>query len=211
VLVALRTAIATQEWRLLATDYRTHYAQREAEAGARPPNYAWLDQHGRRVSLGGLRGQVILLAFWEPGDRELEATLKRLKEWWREFHREGLAVIGVGLSDDLDVASQVAQAQNVPFPMVVDLENVVVPDRDPDMDSEAPSFDPDDPTMGPSPGGPRQRGEAVSPTATAFGVGHGSALLLDREGRLCEEKLSLDEKAAKQTRQTIKKYVRGEG
>jgi len=203
VLTALKTALLAQDWLLLATDYRPRYARQRVEVGSRVPNYAWLDQKGRRVSLGGLRGQMVLLAFWEPGDKELQATLKRLAGWWKDFHGRGLAIIGVGLSDDWYVARQVARSEELPFPLVVDLRNVRLAER---SEEPGPELSPE--AVGP-PGGRPDR--EVSPLAVALGVQGGEAVLLDREGRWCEGKLRLGREAAKETRQILEKYLGGRG
>jgi len=88
------------------------------------PNFAWSDYRGRRVSLASLRGKPALLVFVQPKDGKLVALLGRLARLRTEFARDGLSVLAICLSEDLNGArdaAAIAGAQAVQgLPIVTD-------------------------------------------------------------------------------------------
>ncbi len=84
------------------------------------PNFAWLDQRGRRVSLAGLRGRPALLIFMQPKDDGLIPLLKRAAALPGKFRQDDLQVLGVCFSEDLNGAAQAASLARVDFPIVTD-------------------------------------------------------------------------------------------
>lgn len=87
------SATARLSWKRLAAYPR--------ESGLPLPSFAWQDQHGRRLSLGGQRGAPTLLLVFQPKDQGLPATLRRLATLPRRFQADHLGVIAVCLSQDL--------------------------------------------------------------------------------------------------------------
>jgi cytochrome c biogenesis protein CcdA/thiol-disulfide isomerase/thioredoxin len=78
----------------------------QAAAGERLPVYfdapnfvgtqEWFNiPDGRSLSIGGLRGQVVLVDFWTYTCINCIRTLPYLEAWYRKYHRDGLEVVGV--------------------------------------------------------------------------------------------------------------------
>ena len=78
----------------------------QAAAGERLPVYfdapnftgtqGWFNTpDGRSLSIGGLRGQVVLVDFWTYTCINCIRTLPYLEAWYRRYHRDGLEVVGV--------------------------------------------------------------------------------------------------------------------
>ena len=76
--------------------------ERRVEAGQLPPNFAWLELDGSRVSLASLRGEHALLVLFQPKDGGLLPLLKRLGDLRREFQPKGMDVLALCLSEDLN-------------------------------------------------------------------------------------------------------------
>jgi thiol-disulfide isomerase/thioredoxin len=78
----------------------------EAAAGARLPvlgeapaftdTQQWFNTPGgRRLSVAGLRGRVVLVDFWTYTCINCVRTLPYVEAWYRRYHRQGLTVVGV--------------------------------------------------------------------------------------------------------------------
>jgi len=105
---------AIRSWKRLAVKHR--------DGRGPTPNFAWVDQHNRRVSLAGLRGRPALLVFMQPKDSGAAGLLARLaalpKE--KELAAEELRVLPVCLSEDLNDARDLAALARFTLPVVTD-------------------------------------------------------------------------------------------
>ena len=64
------------------------------------PNFtgitAWLNTPGGKpLSIGALRGQVVLVDFWTYSCINCQRTLPHVEAWYREYARDGFVVVGV--------------------------------------------------------------------------------------------------------------------
>jgi thiol-disulfide isomerase/thioredoxin len=64
------------------------------------PNFsgitAWLNTpHGRSISLGQLRGKVVLVDFWTYSCINCQRTLPHVEAWYRAYKKDGFVVVGV--------------------------------------------------------------------------------------------------------------------
>jgi AhpC/TSA family protein len=85
------------------------------------PNFAWVDLHGQRVSLASLRGKPALLVFFQPKDSGLLPLLQRLTALREKFKGDGLSVLGICLSEDLNAGRDAARlAGAAALPVVTD-------------------------------------------------------------------------------------------
>lgn len=91
--------------------------ERRVEGGQLPPNFAWHQLDGRRVSLASLRGKHVMLVLFQPKDGGLLPLLKRLGDLRREFQPKGIDVLALCLSEDLNAGRYAARLarSNVPI------------------------------------------------------------------------------------------------
>jgi cytochrome c biogenesis protein CcdA/thiol-disulfide isomerase/thioredoxin len=94
------------------------------------PNFkgitAWLNTPGGRpLTLGGLRGKVVLVDFWTYSCINCQRTLPHVEAWYREYARDGFVVVGVHTPEfafEHVVSNVRAQAASlgVRYPVAVD-------------------------------------------------------------------------------------------
>jgi hypothetical protein len=103
---------AVRSWKRLANKHR--------DGRGPTPNFAWVDQNGKRVSLAGLRGRPALVVFLQPKDGGAAALLSRLERLPRELAAEEIQTLPVFLSEDLNDARDLAALARVTSPVVTD-------------------------------------------------------------------------------------------
>jgi cytochrome c biogenesis protein CcdA/thiol-disulfide isomerase/thioredoxin len=87
---------------------------------------SWLNTPGSRpLSLGGLRGKVVLVDFWTYSCINCQRTLPHVEAWYRQYARDGFVVVGVHTPEFAfeHVVSNVraqAAALGVHYPVAVD-------------------------------------------------------------------------------------------
>jgi cytochrome c biogenesis protein CcdA/thiol-disulfide isomerase/thioredoxin len=87
---------------------------------------SWLNTPGGQpLSLGGLRGKVVLVDFWTYSCINCQRTLPHVEAWYREYARAGFVVVGVHTPEfafEHVVANVRAQAAalGVRYPVAVD-------------------------------------------------------------------------------------------
>jgi thiol-disulfide isomerase/thioredoxin len=87
---------------------------------------SWLNTPGGQpLSLGGLRGKVVLVDFWTYSCINCQRTLPHLEAWYREYAQDGLVIVGVHTPEFAfeHVVSNVqaqAAALGVRYPVAVD-------------------------------------------------------------------------------------------
>jgi cytochrome c biogenesis protein CcdA/thiol-disulfide isomerase/thioredoxin len=94
------------------------------------PNFkgitAWLNTPGGRpLSVGALRGKVVLVDFWTYSCINCQRTLPHVEAWYREYARDGFVVVGVHTPEFAfeHVVSNVraqAAALGVRYPVAID-------------------------------------------------------------------------------------------
>src|SRR5262249_31365757 len=87
---------------------------------------SWLNTPGGRpLSLGGLRGKVVLVEFWTYSCINCQRTLPHVEAWYREYARDGFVIVGVHTPEFAfeHVVSNVraqAAALGVRYPVAID-------------------------------------------------------------------------------------------
>ena len=148
------------------------------------PNLAWDRPDGHRISLAGLRGKPLLLFFFEPDTPSAIPILKRMAALEGEFAAEGLRVLPVCLSEDLNAGQHATEAAGVRLTAVTD------------WGKPSASFDTHHPT-------------SIASWALKLG-GMPATMLLDDKGVLLKDGLALDADNWPTTRANIRSLLHGE-
>lgn len=86
----------------------------------RPPEFSGRTATGRTVTLGGLRGRVVLLTFWTTWCSECRPEMPAFEQLHRDFVAEGLTVLGVNVRERASVIQTYATELGLTFPLVLD-------------------------------------------------------------------------------------------
>ena len=92
-----------------------------AEAsGPAAPDFTLADVHGKKVSLSGFSGKVVILNFWATWCGPCEAEMPSLNNLYQEFQSKGLAVIAISVDPtEKSVLSFIAE-KKLAFPVLMD-------------------------------------------------------------------------------------------
>ncbi len=84
------------------------------------PDFTLTDLHGKKVSLSGFRGKVVILNFWATWCGPCEAEMPSLNNLYREFKSKGLVVIAISVDQsETSVLSFIAE-KKLAFPVLLD-------------------------------------------------------------------------------------------
>ncbi len=78
---------------------------------------------GRKLTLDGLRGKVVLVDFWGVWCGSCIAALPNLQRVYNKYRERGFEIIGVHSTDDGDRMSQFAIEHKLRWPVAVDVAN----------------------------------------------------------------------------------------
>lgn len=82
------------------------------------PVFSLTDSMGRPVNLEDLRGQVVLIDFWQQGWTPWRRDLEYLKSTYHRYQGAGFHVVGIALDRDTAAAQAFAGAHNLPWTLV---------------------------------------------------------------------------------------------
>jgi len=94
----------------------------DALIGRPAPEFVLKDIEGRDVSLGFLRGKVVILSFWATWCPECEVEMPSLNRLYRRYRERGLGVLGVSADRSVSKVKAFLKKQPVDYPVVVDLD-----------------------------------------------------------------------------------------
>jgi peroxiredoxin len=86
----------------------------------RPPDFSGLSVDGKRASLGGLRGRVVVLNFWATWCQECRPEMPVFERLHREFATRGLSVIGINAREGTAAVRDYSKQLGLTFPLVLD-------------------------------------------------------------------------------------------
>ena len=83
------------------------------EVGMRAPEFTLEDLGGNPVSLGDLRGKVVVIEFWQSTCPDCRRALPELVATLMPYLDEGVVILGVNLDHDVELAREYLQAQGL--------------------------------------------------------------------------------------------------
>ena len=90
-----------------------------------PPELSGVTADGKRVSLAGLRGRVILLNFWATWCQECRPEMPMFERLHREFSAQGLAVVGINAREGTSTIREYAKELGLTFPLILDPKGTI--------------------------------------------------------------------------------------
>jgi peroxiredoxin len=85
-----------------------------------PPEFSGVTADGQKVSLAGLRGEVVLLNFWATWCLECRPEMPAFERLHREFSVQGLAVVGINAREGTATIREYAKELGLTFPLISD-------------------------------------------------------------------------------------------
>jgi thiol-disulfide isomerase/thioredoxin len=93
--------------------------------GRQAPAFALNDVSGRRVSLAGLKGRVVVLDFWATWCKPCRIEMPRVEKLYKELKPKGLAVLGVNFGETPATVKRYLSQTPCAFPIVLDRDTNV--------------------------------------------------------------------------------------
>jgi thiol-disulfide isomerase/thioredoxin len=95
--------------------------------GKPAPDFKLQSVAGKEVGLQDLKGKFVLLDFWATWCAPCRHDLPVIEKLHQEFHRKGLAVIGIDAGEDSDTISQFLQTSKLSYPILLTADSGVLP------------------------------------------------------------------------------------
>lgn len=83
--------------------------------------------YGGSLTLGQLRGKVVIVNFWASWCVPCRDEAKLLEQTWRRYKEQGLVLVGIGYNDTEPEALKYLQEFEITYPNGPDLRNVISP------------------------------------------------------------------------------------
>ena len=90
-----------------------------------PPEFSGRTPDGRKVSLAGLRGRVVLVNFWAAWCPECRPEMPVFERLHRDFAAQGLTVLGINVGETAQVIREYAKEMGLTFPLVLDPDSKI--------------------------------------------------------------------------------------
>lgn len=94
-------------------------------SSAAPPPFSGSTIDSRLVSMGDLRGKVVLMNFWASWCAECRPEMPVLERLHREFAPQGFAVIGINAREGREAIRRYASELGLTFPLVLDRDGKI--------------------------------------------------------------------------------------
>jgi thiol-disulfide isomerase/thioredoxin len=101
------------------------------EAGDAPPAIDVPDQAGKKVSLAGLKGKVVLIDFWASWCGPCKQEMPVLEALHKKYAEQGLVIVGVNIDNNPKKMNNFLKATPVSFRLVHDRKLTVASKYEP--------------------------------------------------------------------------------
>ncbi len=91
------------------------------------PDFTLPDLAGQKVTLGSLRGKVVLLDFWATWCGPCRASLPHIQKLHDDLASKGLVVLGIDLGEDSQTVLDFVEKNKMTFRILLDEEDKVSP------------------------------------------------------------------------------------
>ncbi|MBG0770866.1 MAG: cytochrome c biogenesis protein CcsA [Anaerolineaceae bacterium] len=91
--------------------------------GETAPAFAATAIDGNEFRLADYRGEIVVVNFWATWCPQCEDELPEFEAIWRELGDQGVQFVGVAMDDTLAAVTDVAEVQDITYPLIVEEEN----------------------------------------------------------------------------------------
>ncbi|MGH8131445.1 MAG: peroxiredoxin family protein [Steroidobacteraceae bacterium] len=109
----------------IAAAFATMALAAAATDGPVAPDFALASTTGTNYRLSEHRGEVVALVFWASWCGDCRRELERFERLRRTYGSVGLVVLGVNLDQEPELASSLAGAAGIGYPILLDAEKNV--------------------------------------------------------------------------------------
>ena len=92
----------------------------QLKPGSKAPDFDLTSLDGGRIKLSDLRGKIVWLCFWRVGCPPCREEMPHLQSLYTKYRDQGLAVVGVNVSDDREITRKFLSEHGVTFPNILD-------------------------------------------------------------------------------------------
>lgn len=78
------------------------------------------DLNGKKVSLSGLKGKVVLIDFWASWCGPCRQNNPRLVKLYKKYHEKGFEIYGISLDEDIDSWKKAVRHDRLTWIQVID-------------------------------------------------------------------------------------------
>lgn len=94
-------------------------------AGREAPDFALKSAAGENLRLSEYRGNVVMLNFWATWCGPCRQEMPLLDEMYGRYRKVGFTLLGVNIDDDARRAREMAEALDISFPVLFDVDKDV--------------------------------------------------------------------------------------
>jgi thiol-disulfide isomerase/thioredoxin len=102
-----------------ATLFAAPLAAQKPELAAAKLNFSFKDTTGKKVSLSGFKGKVILLDFWATWCAPCKQEIPGFIELQKKYGARGLQIVGLSVDDSLNMAKAYAAQMKMNYPILL--------------------------------------------------------------------------------------------
>ena len=94
--------------------------QRQLQLGDQAPDFAAVDQHGKRFNLSDYDGQPVVLRFWSVDCKYCRADTPVFNRYFRQYREQGLQIIYISRNENQEMVQRFIEELEIEFPVIID-------------------------------------------------------------------------------------------
>lgn len=104
-----------------------HIVAQTLEIGKKAPDFVGVDLSNKKISLSQFKGKVVIINFWATWCMPCRRELPFFSDLYKEYNKKGLVILGINLDRQRARAKNFLKTYPLPFPVVFDSKQQIVP------------------------------------------------------------------------------------